>query len=328
MPRYALFCTGFSLSLLGRAHGDSTTLTVPDDGVCALQATSHLHVQDTRDAEGEAGMSKAQLPAIVVSAFQKVAEDARSKLVAGSAKGASPLGADVFSAIDVSLPLAPPILRFSPGSDYVDGEKNIVGMQVMSKSPCLTYGLGVSPAASHMTSSFETQMANVCETHAFDCTVSATDPNVYKKPFHFHQWCIGRSEDTSKADDSMSKTGYLKEGDVKAKSMEFKSLAQTMHELSHKHIDLLKFDIEGFEWKLFEDDILHATDANLPAQLSFELHTQGANKFWVPPENVAGKGYEEVNSLFLKLFDLGYRVASKQVHSLDDRCAEFILVKL
>merc|ERR1719235_1524722 len=62
----------------------------------------------------------------------------------------------------------------------------------------------------------------------------------------------------------------------------FKTLAQTMKELGHTYLDLLKFDIEGFEWKLFQSEILTKSREQLPEQISFELHTGAANPAYVP----------------------------------------------
>mmetsp|Transcript_117607 Transcript_117607/g.329308 ORF Transcript_117607/g.329308 Transcript_117607/m.329308 type:complete len:102 (-) Transcript_117607:127-432(-) len=99
-----------------------------------------------------------------------------------------------------------------------------------------------------------------------------------------------------------------------------------MAELKHTSVDLLKFDIEGFEWRLFESELLGSK--TLPAQLSFELHAEGANPAYVPPANIKGKNFPEINQLFLKLFDLGYRVVSKEINGGDPACAEFVLVNV
>ena len=47
-------------------------------------------------------------------------------------------------------------------------------------------------------------------------------------------------------------------------------LPQVMEENGDKHIDLLKFDIEGYEWRLLEEEIL-SKDGLLPKQLMFEV---------------------------------------------------------
>merc|ERR1712137_927535 len=111
----------------------------------------------------------------------------------------------------------------------------------------------------------------------------------------------------------------------KQSSVQFKKLSETMQLLGHDSVDVLKFDIEGFEWKLFQSEILGLK--SLPRQLAFELHTQGSKPIAVPPHLVRGKDFVEVNRLFLALHDVGYRVVSKEMNIYDDKCAEFVLVQ-
>ena len=77
-----------------------------------------------------------------------------------------------------------------------------------------------------------------------------------------------------------------------------------MHELGHADISILKFDIEGYEWKVFEDEILKWTKP-YAEQLAFELHTEGANPAYVPRELVKNKGQPEVTHLFSQLSRMG-----------------------
>mmetsp|Transcript_128503 Transcript_128503/g.410939 ORF Transcript_128503/g.410939 Transcript_128503/m.410939 type:complete len:111 (-) Transcript_128503:302-634(-) len=95
-----------------------------------------------------------------------------------------------------------------------------------------------------------------------------------------------------------------------------------MAELGHENVDLLKFDIEGFEWGLFEQDFYGCSVR--PMQLSFELHTEKANPVCVPKTAVAGRGFAAVNKLFSKLYGFGYRVVSKELNDGDHACAEFV----
>ena len=106
----------------------------------------------------------------------------------------------------------------------------------------------------------------------------------------------------------------------------FKTIDQTMKELKHTKRSVLKFDIEGFEWGLFENNILNMKTH--PVQLTLELHTQGANPRAVPPTVFEGKSFQAVNKLFLTLHDQGYRVISKEVNGGCPCCAEFVLVNL
>lgn len=258
-----------------------------------------------------------------------------------------------FDAALISLPLAPPMIMHAPGTGSGQGDKNIVGKIGFTRggSKCVVYGIGIADDPS-----FEEQIAETgCEVHAFDCTVHSSDKELKGAKFTFHNWCIGEpsqqnanrlqgniySNNYAKGNyralsSSLLGTALMERRDVendqhplnKTAPYQFKKLSQTMQELGHEHVDLLKFDIEGYEWKLFQTEILTMETDRLPEQISFELHTQRANPYYVPHELVKGKGYAEVNSLFLMLHDKGYRIASKELNSGDPACCEFILVKM
>lgn len=261
------------------------------------------------------------MPVVAWRAFEALADQKRDLLEKGSEEGAEPFNPDVrgsvFEAVDVSLPLEPPILKHYRQTGSGQGDKNIVGLQELTRGgrQCVVYGIGIADD-----SHFEQQMQDLgCETHAFDCTIHSDSPAVAGKTFKFHPWCIGHRSNVS-----FDQNVYAKKEDKD--SLQFKGLSETMKELGHSHIDLLKFDIEGFEWQLFQSQIL--TSANPPEQLSFELHTQKANPYYVPKDNVHDKGYVEVNRLFKTLFDMGYRVTSKELNSGDPACAEFVAIKV
>lgn len=261
------------------------------------------------------------MPEVAWRAFEVLAEQQRAVLEAGSAANAVPMnpeiGGSVFEAVQVSLPLEPPVLKHSRNYGSGQGDKNIVGLSALTRGgrQCVVYGMGIADD-----SSFEQQMqAQGCETHAFDCTVDPKSPSVAGKKFNFHQWCIGEHGNAS-----FEGNRYLQANET---SLKFKSLSETMEQLGHTHIDLLKFDIEGFEWPLFQSQLLAQSGQNLPEQMSFELHTQKANPAYVPQENVHDKGYVQVNRLFKSLYDIGYRVTSKELNSGDPACAEFVLIK-
>merc|ERR1719498_2078060 len=250
---------------------------------------------------------RTSMPEVAWRAFEALAEEKRALLEKGSADGAH-LASDrdsVFKSVEVSLPLEPPVLKHPRNTGAGQGDKNIVGLQQLTRGgrQCIVYGMGIADD-----SSFEQQMQTMgCETHAFDCTVDPSSSVVKGRDFKFHHWCIGQ-----KGNVSMQNNVYVKDD---PNSFQFKSLPETMKELGHSHIDLLKFDIEGFEWQLFETQILK--NPNPPEQLSFELHTQKANPAYVPQQNVKDKGYPEVNKLFRSLYDIGYRVTSKEINSGD-----------
>lgn len=79
----------------------------------------------------------------------------------------------------------------------------------------------------------------------------------------------------------------------------------------------------GFEWGILQSEIIDG--GSRPTQLLFELHTQRANPYFVPPNVVEGKDRASVNRLFLALHNIGYRVVSKEINGGDRACAEFAL---
>lgn len=282
------------------------------------KVTKHVMSKDVQGMHARA--HRDALPLVAWRAFEALADSKRELLDKGSQENAQPLHPEergsVFEAVEVSLPLEPPVLKHPREVGAGQGDKNIVGLSELTRGgrQCVVYGMGIADD-----SSFEQQMQQLgCETHAFDCTVKSSSPAVAGKNFAFHDWCIGTQGNVSFKDNT-----YVKGS---KDNLQFKSLSDTMKELNHTYIDLLKFDIEGFEWKLFQNELL--TSENPPEQLSFELHTQKANPAYVPHTNVEDKGYVQVNQLFKELFDLGYRVTSKELNSGDPACAEFIAVNV
>lgn len=230
-----------------------------------------------------------------------------------------------FEAIEIDLPLSPPLIDHVPVEGGIDewtagfGGKNLVNFPALkAKDDCVVYAIGIANNAN-----FEEDMATKtgCEVHAFDCTVTP-ESKAYKHAvegthFHFHQWCIGSHNSEKRLDEKAWQ--YMPN-----EKMVFKTLAQTIAELGHTHIDVLKFDIEGFEWQLFENELLKGIAK--PVQMMFELHTEGAKPWSVPVNNVKGRANKEVNNLFLQLHKLGYRVASKELNQDDKACGEFVVV--
>jgi len=242
---------------------------------------------------------------------------------ASNKKGHAEAPNNRFEAIKVDLELTPPLIDHIPvelgaPEKGLLGGKNLVGLdQLKNKKGCLVYSMGVSG-----NSAFEEAMATTygCTVHAFDCTVPEDFPSVKNKHFIFHPWCIG--EDNKGLDNLQYGNRAGNSGFV------FKTLADSMKELGHSSMDLLKFDIEGFEWQLFENELLKDGNTVLPNQISFEMHTEGAKPWAVPKENTAGHSNHEVNKVFLEFHKLGYRVVSKELNRHDHACAEFVMVRV
>merc|ERR1712150_186258 len=218
----------------------------------------------------------------------------------------------VFEAVGISFKLPDTYLNHTQNRTINQaGKENIMKF---NHSSCVVYGAGIA-----MDSYFELEMANKgCEVHAFDCTLTGSENSVRNKPFKFHPWCLGTP--------ASFENNTFNETSKQTSDYEFKTLTQVMEELGHTELDVLKFDIEGFEWQLFNDDLLQST--HLATQLSFVLHTAKANPKFVPHRLVRDKDYVAVNKLFLDLYDLGYRVISKERNLGDPACSEFVLANI
>eukprot|EP00977_Amphora_coffeiformis_P028527 scaffold35719_cov137-Amphora_coffeaeformis.AAC.1 len=209
------------------------------------------------------------------------------------------------------------IVAVELGKEYSGRAKSLIGESMFRQldGTCVVYGAGIAYHAA-----FEINVATKfgCAVHQFDCTMLDRDqlePFLEKQKdipsLSFHPWCVGENlvNDVNKL--SSKDAGALVR------------LDEIMDRLGHEEVDVLKFDIEGFEWKLF-DSILKSR--KLPRQMSFELHTRHASRAYVSPPLVADKGKEAVVELFDRLYSLGYRVVAKELN-WDQRCAEFVVYR-
>jgi len=103
-----------------------------------------------------------------------------------------------------------------------------------------------------------------CDVHTFDCTGPVER---FKKPannrLHFHHICLGATRSAGQRCDRTMREGQQLCGETW-------TMADIQTHYSHKQIDLLKLDIEGWEWPIFDQDA--ALDLNLPMQLLMEVH--------------------------------------------------------
>jgi hypothetical protein len=101
---------------------------------------------------------------------------------------------------------------------------------------------------------FETAMSRRgASVFSFDCTVQ--DNVAWKDLFQFYPWCIGKKT-------SFENNIYT--ANLNESTLIFKSLGEIKKILGHHRIDIFKFDIEGFEWGLFESEIIAGDDNDLP----------------------------------------------------------------
>ena len=233
----------------------------------------------------------------------------------------------VFDDIIVAVNLTQGFMELGDGRGQ--SKKALVGERMFQQlnGTCVLYGAGIA-----YETSFETKFARRfgCAVHSFDCTMLDRErlkayinrqknlPNLA-----FHPWCVGEEIDVANQS-KMRGPMYDMSKLSKNASSAMVRLEEIMDRLRHKEVDVLKFDIEGFEWSLF-DSILKSK--HLPRQVAFELHTRHANRHYVPPNLVAEKGREAVVKLFDRLYQLGYRTVSKELNFGDFRCAEFVVYR-
>ncbi|KAG0338821.1 hypothetical protein BG000_003337 [Podila horticola] len=143
---------------------------------------------------------------------------------------------------------------------YNDGGKWMCGMSVLEnlkpEEKCVIYSMGV-----YDDSSWEAEMMSrtKCEVWAYDGSVDGVAGDAKGNPrIHFRKIFIG-SEDRVDADGSVWKT-----------------LPTIMKENGHDWIDVLKADIEGYEYQTLDGLMDTYRGSHLPfSQLQIELHLVG-----------------------------------------------------
>lgn len=189
-----------------------------------------------------------------------------------------------------------------------DGGKWISGLSDL-RAPCFVYSLG-----SDGDFSFEESVtsASPCEVHTFDCTLTPGKvPLTLPSRVFFHALCLG-DEETLDA--------------------KFHSLGSIMVQLGHTNIDLLKIDIEGFEYRLvealFRSFLRQGDSMRLPQQLLLEQHS-----VTYLPANVlkwgGGSGLTsgDMAVLWINLVEMGYVLVHREDQTPCPSCTELVAVR-
>ena len=183
-----------------------------------------------------------------------------------------------------------------------DGGKWLCSMAEL-QAPCTLYSLG-----SWGDIDFEEAMAHntPCQIFTFDCTVPPERmPKALPPRVSFEPVCIGQDN----ADGT------------------FQSLTTIAKRLGHTKVHLLKMDIEGHEFGVF-DAMRAAFVADprasygfLPLQISVELHLH------TQPENTTQRALI-LHSAFQNLLDMGYVIVSREFNLKCQHCEEFVFIRL
>ena len=183
-----------------------------------------------------------------------------------------------------------------------DGGKWLCSMAEL-RAPCTIYSLG-----SWGDIDFEEAISSntPCETFTFDCTVPPERmPKALPPRTFFEPVCIGED----KADGS------------------FQSLTTIAKRLGHSKVHLLKMDIEGYEFGVFEamkaayDRDPIGSYSFLPLQISAELHLH------TQPEPTPARALI-LYSAFQNLLDMGYVIVSREFNLKCQHCEEFVFIRL
>ncbi|XP_046585221.1 probable methyltransferase-like protein 24 [Haliotis rubra] len=163
--------------------------------------------------------------------------------------------------------------------------------QFRIKPPCIAYSFGV-----YTKWAFEETLGRMgCETHSFDPSVKWND-HIHKGVVHFHKLGIG-AEDTDSY--KPARGMYVKED----QTWKMRTLPSIMKMLGHegKVIDVLKVDVEGFEWfmmqQMLDTGIIHRV-----RQFVVEWH--------LVHDFPTKKSYMDLLRIYYKMKDAGFRTFS------------------
>merc|ERR1711971_293962 len=173
-----------------------------------------------------------------------------------------------------------------------------------SNSRCVIYSIGGNNQWK-----FELDLLQTtnCYIHTFDCTGAKArfDKQPSNERSYFHHVCLGTEYEKGAGDEECK--------DKNTKCGETWTLHQMQQKLGHNRIDLLKVDIEGWEWPLFESwpRLLNNTNQTiLPKQIMVEIHYKTQfSALWPPNVHTHRKDFKSVDDLFAlqrHLIQMGY----------------------
>lgn len=206
--------------------------------------------------------------------------------------------------------------RFPESDASSDGGKWLCGIKNL-QSGCIVYSLGSN---ANFDFEFDIIAATPCVIYTFDCTVSESEERFPKDllargqgRIFFYPWCVGESG-------GRNGNNYF-------------SLIEIASKLKHNKIDLLKMDIEGYEYRVVESIFAGALKNSLqdflPMQVSFEMHA------WDPRvsepaaaiRNGQGLSAGDMQVFWTQLTELGYVPVSREDNPLFSMGVEFTVVR-
>lgn len=157
--------------------------------------------------------------------------------------------------------------RFGRQARIGDGGKWVCGVDtLMQRKGCTVYSFG-----SNGDTDFEQAVLATtnCEVHVFDPTLTqeAFEKLARQPKIHFHPVGLGPKDEQVGMNDTTMTMGRNKNY-----TMDLLTLQTIMHSLEHGWVDVLKIDIEGFEYAVLQQ-LMNTSKSELPVtQMLVEFH--------------------------------------------------------
>lgn len=200
---------------------------------------------------------------------------------------------DKFDAFEVMAPCQ----YACTGECRADASKIVCGAETLQPG-CIIYSIG-----GNNNWEFEERIYEMtpCEIHTFDCTGPRDrfqPPSKIQDRHHFHHVCLATQNIPAVPDPSKVKHVDPDWGVVGA----METLESMQKRLGHQRLDLLKLDIEGFEWPIFESwpelsDLQASSQVALPMQILVEIHYRTAMHGLWPEKGVIFKNEVDLVNL-------------------------------
>ncbi|EFN52275.1 hypothetical protein CHLNCDRAFT_139206 [Chlorella variabilis] len=180
---------------------------------------------------------------------------------------------------------------------------------------CVVYSVG-----SNRQVDFEIAMLKEgCEVHTFDC--NSHGQSIYQGRHFFHHLCLGNTNG------------------VRDEQKRFVRLDAAMAMNGHPRVDVLKMDIEGFEFEVLSG-FQWLKSCGFPTQISLEVHWNHLYQMTPFHRNPDSWGHliwplhrlslAELAVVFFHLADLGFALVSREDNPLSVQgcCSEFTLIRV
>jgi len=208
------------------------------------------------------------------------------------------------------------------GKCSADRSKIICGLSKLNDEKCVVYSIGSN---NYWEFELEILEKTPCTVHTFDCTGPRsrfTVPN--HERLHFHHVCLGAEPVPAPTELGPKIFNSTVIGEIM-------TLHQIQKMLNHKRIDLLKFDIEGYEWPLIDSWPLlsdpRSQDYVLPYQIVFELHYYTIMKDLALNHIAPFKFETDHMRLAARLIKLGYATIVRDNNVFCKHCTELTSIR-